>query len=409
MPAETHAADDISPASVAASEQTRVLTGNTGGFQNYRCPALIRTGAGTLLLSTDARNADSDWGWIELVVCRSTDSGRTWSEPIRVNQTPPPPRTPSNPLQRVQTTPPSHAKPSVTTFSNQTFIASASGAIHLLYFADYSRVMYRRSDDDGITWSESVEATAEAFAPFHERYPWRVIAAGPGSGIELRHGPHRGRLVVPVWMSRGGAEHGGDHRPSVTATVYSDDHGSTWQPGQITAHEGQPLLNPSENVLVELSDGRVMCNIRSESDTHRRAVTISPDGVSQWTPPRFIDELFEPVCHAGLTNLPGVPRQPQTLVFSNPDTSHLDGPVNELGFYERRNLTVYASPDDGATWPHRRPLVTRGVCGYSALVSAPDGTIWCAFEHQDETAEGPPGYCNIHVARFDLDWVKSAR
>ena len=173
-----------------------------------------------------------------------------------------------------------------------------------------------------------MEITASAFEPLRNEYPCRAIATGPGTGIQLSKGPHKGRLLAPVWMACGdgtGKVAGDDARPSVTATIYSDDGGRTWLPGAINSRpQASPIeiVNPNENILVELSDGQVMANIRSESPAHRRLNTISPDGISNWAPPRWDPELYEPVCHASLINLAAVPGQPHTLLFSNPDSRH---------------------------------------------------------------------------------------
>ena len=61
------------------------------------------------------------------------------------------------------------------------------------------------------------------------------------------------------------------------------------------------LKNPSETVAVELANGRVMLNIRHETYNRklrgrRRAVTVSPDGATSWSPIHFDDGLPEPVC-----------------------------------------------------------------------------------------------------------------
>lgn len=378
----------------------QVFTGGEGGYANYRCPAIVRTARGTLLLSPDARNTGSDWGWIDLLLSRSTDGGRTWSPPQVISRWDGEPS--SNPVSdpaRRGGDGPARDPSGRITFSNQCLIPDADGRVHLIYFVEYCRAMYRVSEDDGVTWRDPVEITASAFEPYWAEYPWKVIAAGPGAGIQLSRGSHKGRLVAPFWMSRGGAEAGSDHRPSNTGTIYSDDGGRTWLPGAITARHGEMLVNPSENVLVELSDGSVMVNIRSESPEHRRAVAISPDGISNWSRLQWAEDLWEPVCHAGLTRLAGVPGHEKTLAFSNPDTAHKPEPRNALNFCARENLTVRVSLDEGRTWTARR-VIEPGPSGYSALTSAPDGTIWCAFEHR--TGDGPS---NISVAAFNLAWV----
>jgi sialidase-1 len=116
----------------------------------------------------------------------------------------------------------------------------------------------------------------------------------PEPGIQLRSS----RLVVPIWLSRGSEEAGGDHRPSVVSSLYSDDEGQTWHCGDIVAQEREPAHNPNETVAVELRDGRVLFNMRSETGEHRRLIATSPDGATNWSCPHFHPELFEPVCHA---------------------------------------------------------------------------------------------------------------
>ena len=160
--------------------------------------------------------------------------------------------------------------------------------MHFLFCSAYKRAYYMRTTDDGDSFTEPVDIT-DTFEGFRADYDWKVIATGPGHGI--RHSS--GRLIVPVWLSDGTAGHA--HRPSVVATIYSDDAGATWQRGEIVVRHPE-LKNPSETLAVELSDGQVMLNIRNESPEHRRAVAVGPDGAAGWSPVRFDDALVEPIC-----------------------------------------------------------------------------------------------------------------
>ena len=49
-----------------------------------------------------------------------------------------------------------------------------------------------QSDDDGASWSAPRDITAQL-----KRATATSLASGPGIGIELRRGPHAGRLVMP--------------------------------------------------------------------------------------------------------------------------------------------------------------------------------------------------------------------
>src|SRR5690606_15804186 len=120
-------------------------------------------------------------------------------------------------------------KPTGFTINNNTWIADhRQGKTLLLFCAEYSRAFVIESSDGGDAFSQPREITT-AFDTFRTRdgYDWRVIAIGPGHGIQN----HTGRLVVPVWLSTG--DGGNPHRPSVCATIISDDGGASWQAGEI--------------------------------------------------------------------------------------------------------------------------------------------------------------------------------
>mgnify|MGYP001054385651 CR=1 FL=1 len=81
------------------------------------------------------------------------------------------------------------------------------------------------------------------------------------------------------------------------------------------------MLYPSETAAVELIDGRVLFNMRSESDAHRRLISISPDGVTGWSEPTFDDALLEPQCMASMMRYSWPTGGGRSrILFSNPDT-----------------------------------------------------------------------------------------
>ena len=87
--------------------------------------------------------------------------------------------------------------------------------------SDTRRVYVTRSDDNGATWTSPSDITASAKLP-----EWGWYATGPGGGIQLRNGPHAGRLVVAC-----------DHSDAAGAykshVIFSDDAGATWQLGGV--------------------------------------------------------------------------------------------------------------------------------------------------------------------------------
>jgi sialidase-1 len=369
-------------------QKTVLFQARTNGYWNYRVPGMLCTRRGVVLATAEARRGrGGDWDGNDILLRRSLDGGITWEAPqlvVGCEQYGPGP------------------------ISNFVMIDDArDGAVHALYCHNYARAFYMRSLDDGATWSDAVEITA-SLLPFRDTYPWRVIATGPGHGIQLENGSHRGRLIVAVWMSDGsGTEFGPDklgHRPSSVASIYSDDRGSSWHCGDFVVHTGGRVINPSETIPVELSDGRVLFNIRSEARESRRLVATSLDGAHDWTTPQFDDALLEPVCMASILRLKQRTAEGKhAILFANPD--NLENELTPAGrnlAHDRKRLTVKMSTDDCQTWPTARVLEA-GPSGYSDLTQAPDGTILCVYECG--MIERMTDTQSLAVARFDLGWL----
>lgn len=363
--------------------------GDDPAYQLYHIPGIVVTAKGTVLAWCEARRDGSDWDDIRILLRRSTDDGKTWSQPRSIVDVPGPKRKNAFALRL------KHTDPNTVTYNNPVLIADDDGTVHMLFCLEYERAFYQRSIDDGQTWSPPVEITA-AFAGFRPAYDWKVLATGPNHGIQLRNG----RLVVPVWLSTG--EGGNAHRPSVTVTLYSDDHGTTWKAGDIAVPNTAEWINPNETVAVELEDGSVMLNVRSESVTHRRIVTVSPDGATGWSRPRFDQALLEPICMAGLVRYRHAGRS--LLLFSNPHNLEggREGSPEPGKSRARKNLHLKASSDEGRTWAIDKPLEP-GPAMYSDLAVTAAGTILCFYGNGTK-----PGFAGekLTVARFNLAWLE---
>lgn len=388
-----------STAAAPLLEKSDLFEAGRGGYALCRIPGIVATPRGTLLAYCEARKSiRGDWGPIDILVRRSTDGGRSWSEPRAIAHVAGPHR--KNPVALDQKLADSDA----VTYHNPVAIPDReTGAIHFLFCLEYMRCFALRSDDDGRTFGLPAEITA-TFEGFRPEYPWKVLATGPGHGIQLKDG----RLLVPVWLSTGTGGHA--HRPSVVATIISDDHGRTWRRGEIVAHETDPLVNPSETVAVQLADGRVMLNIRSESKPNRRAVSVSPDGASRWTKPVFDAQLFEPICMASICRLTETPGQDRNrIVFANPHNLDRAGGEAVPGQRrDRKNLSVTLSYDEGLSWGVTKPLEP-GISGYSDLAVGPDGTIYCFYERGGLDGKDAFATGALTLARFNLEWLTDGK
>jgi sialidase-1 len=339
-------------------------------YATFRIPGLVITGGGVLVAYCEAREGYSDWAEIDVVMRRSLDGGETWQDRTLLVDT------------------------DEGTVNNPVMIAERdSETIHFLYNVDYERAFYLRSDDAGESWSRAVDITA-TFDEYRRDYDWRVIAIGPGHGIQLRSG----RLLAPVWISPG---HGGDgHHPQVVSTIYSDDGGRTWERGEIVGDPHGP--SAGEPVAVERSDGSVLLNARSEDlrlDRVYRVVSVSPDGATGWSTPRLDRELPDPICFGSLHRYDA-----ETLLFSN---VHLgvktDFVLRRLKLRGAREpLGIRVSFDDGASWPVAK-IYQRDEAGYSDI-NVRNGTIYSLYE-QGWEKENKYRTRYLKLVRFDLNWV----
>ena len=358
-------------------EKVEVFPPGLNGIARYRIPGIVVTTKGTAMAYCEARkNNSSDWGEIEVHLRRSTDGGMTWQPSQHIAHKAD--RIEGNPRKK---TGGEHEQ----TVNNPVAIVDRdTGTIQFLYCVNYARCFSMRSTDDGVTWSTPVEITA-SFEPFRKQYDWKVIATGPGHGIQMKSG----RLVVPIWLAFGGA---GDHGPSAAGTIFSDDHGKTWHAGDITMPNDGDFGNPNESILTTLSDGRVLMVSRNGSKPNRKLVATSADGATGWSTPQFHDQLWEPQCMASIIAHPA-----GVLLFSNPHTLPLgkDGKETPGGRGKRQNLCIKLSRDDGKTWPMNKTLEAEA-SAYSDLSVLPDGTVLCLYERGT----------SMTCARFNLRWVE---
>jgi sialidase-1 len=384
----------LSAAEPFIDKQDLFIAGDNPAYSLYHIPGVVVTAKGTVLTCCEARKRAagvSDWDDIRILLRRSTDDGKTWSAPKSIANVKG--QKAKNPFALKM----KNVDPNDVTYNNPVLIADKDGTIHMLFCLEYLRVFYQRSNDEGLTFSAPTEITS-TFEAFKKDYDWKVLATGPNHSIQLK----TGRLVVPVWLSTGTG--GNAHRPSVTATIYSEDQGKTWKAGDIAVPCTDEWINPNETVAIELNDGRVMLNVRSESKTHRRLVVTSPDGATNWSTPKFDDALLEPICMGGIVRYNHDGKS--LILFSNPHNLEKEKGKAEPGKNrDRKNVSVKISDDEGQTWPVQK-LVEDGPSMYSDIAVTHNGTILCFYGRSGEN-KGSAAFAGgrLTLARFNLEWI----
>ncbi|UBU13173.1 sialidase family protein [Nonomuraea gerenzanensis] len=331
---------------------------STDGYHTYRIPAVVVTGAGTVLAFAEGRRGSaSDSGHIDLVLRRSTDGGRTWGA-LQVVATEPRRGTAGNPAPVVL-----DDGRIVLVFVRQGPSATEEkirrGQVSA---ADGRRVFVQVSEDDGVTWSAAREITQGAKRP-----EWRWYATTPGHALVVRQGEQAGRIVVPANHSLppGGQDNGTEGKYNGGHSLLSDDGGQTWRIGYVD-DTPDGYVNVNETTATELPDGRIYVNTRTDSTAPgTRADAYSADGG------QTLELPFRP--QAGLV---GPVVEGSVLWCDSPDVLLFSGPAAPDA---RALMTVRASRDHGVTW--RAVHTVSGLpAAYSDLVRVDGETVGLLFE-----------------------------
>ena len=353
-----------------------VFVSGTYGYNTYRIPSIVGLDDGTLLAFAEGRkNSSSDSGDIDIVLCRSTDNGATWSSPQIVwsNGV----GVAGNPCPVVD-----QATGNILLVSNHQTAGVSEGDIRV---GNGERTyQIQSSSDGGLTWTDPTQIMAiEAIDPH-----W--LAGGPNHGLQLQRGDAAGRIVIAGNHS---IDMTGTSYPSVFAaneihTIYSDDGGQTWQLGAVSGDTGNIYV--SEVAATELPDGSLYFTIRDQYGpaSGNRAFETSHDAGESFDGVLQIDPTaVAPVCQGSI------------LEFSAVDLGDTENRV--LMSYPgsastRENITVRSSFDSCQTWNSGR-VIYDGASAYSDLVRTVDDQVGLLFERDS--------YSKITFARFSTEWL----
>ena len=364
------------PEGAKISEKEDVFEGgmhnqpNKDGIKSYRIPALLKTDKGTLIAGADERRLhSSDWGDIGMVVRRSEDKGKTWSDRVTITNLRDNPKA-SDPsigspvnidmvlVQDPETkrifsiydmfpegkgifgmadqreeaykqidgktyqilykegedgsytirengtvyTPDGKptdyrvvvdlVKPS---YSDKGDLYQGDQLLGNIYFTSNKTSPFRvakdsylwmsYSDDDGKTWSAPQDITPMVKADW-----MKFLGVGPGTGITLHTGPHKGRIIVPTYTTNQTSHLNGSQSSRI---IYSDDHGKTWHMGD-AVNDNRPVGNEiihsstmnnsgaqnTESSVVQLNNGDLKLFMRGL--TGDLQVATSKDGGATW-------------------------------------------------------------------------------------------------------------------------------
>lgn len=350
------------------------------GYRCYRIPAIVKASNGNLLAFAEGRISHcGDFGNVDIVYKVSDNGGESWSHLRKLLD---------NESLQVGNPGPVVLEAEG---SNQgrviMFYNSGIASEHETRLGNGLReVWYCFSDDHGQSWSDPVNITTQTHRPnrpdinpeYSYEEDWRSYAVTPGHALQLSHGPHKGRILVPANHSAGPPQDGfNEYRAHA---FYSDDQGSTFH-----LSDDVDILSSNEAIAAQLSDGRVMMNIRQQNgEQKRRLIALSDDGGVSWNEVYFDSTLITPVCQASLLSYQ-TPDDQDILLFSNPASTS-----------ERSRMTIKLSQDDGRSWDTHK-LINAGPSAYSDLVQQEDDMIGMLYEAGNDGG--------IRYKKLSLAWL----
>jgi sialidase-1 len=322
-------------ASAYGQTKVPVFISGQDGHQSYRIPAIVTAPNGNLLAIAEGRVKNAaDFGDINIVMKRSADNGKTWSSLITIVD--------NDSLQAGNPAP-------VVDLMDTRF---PKGRIFLFYNTGNNHeaevrkgnglreVWYITSSDNGQTWSSPVNITTQVHRPnqpqenaaYSFAEDWRSYANTPGHALQITSGKYQGRLFIAANHSAG--EPQADFRDYVAHSFFTDDHGKTFRLGA-----NVPIQGTNESSAADLSDGRVMMNIRNQSgDVRARVIALSDTGGERWDTAYFDMNLPDPVCEGSLLNIDRNAGK-NILAFTN-----------AADVKNRDNLMLRISYDEGKSW-----------------------------------------------------------
>ncbi|HEU8310855.1 TPA: LPXTG-anchored neuraminidase NanA [Streptococcus pneumoniae] len=249
------------------------------------------------------------------------------------------------------------------------------------------------SDDDGKTWSAPQDITPMVKADW-----MKFLGVGPGTGIVLRNGPHKGRILIPVYTTNNVSHLDGSQSSRV---IYSDDHGKTWHAGEAVNDnrqvDGQKIHSSTmnnrraqntESTVVQLNNGDVKLFMRGL--TGDLQVATSKDGGVTWEKdikryPQVKDVYVQ------MSAIHTMHEGKEYIILSN-----AGGPKRENGMVHLARV----EENGELTWFKHNPI-QKGEFAYNSLQELGNGEYGILYEH---TEKGQNAY-TLSFRKFNWDFL----
>ena len=365
------------------------------GSRVYRIPAMVVADDGSIVVACDKRyDSYRDIGGghvIDIVIRRSTDGGKTWSEPVVIAKG-------------------DNSNDATCGYGDPSLIKGNDGKIYCLfgagnigYFYGLNRICLSISEDNGVTWSSSAanppadlvstgKATDHAVRygsnTCYGLYDYFVTS---GRGLCTSEGYLMGLLPAQPYTNSTKTEKTSNSQDYI---FYSTDKGATWH-----ISENAIFTGGDEAKVIQANDGSLLASIRQGNNRgfNTATYTLNNDGTLTFT--------MGTQWNNSQLNAGGYANNQDIFYYQREtDEGKTDIIFHSMTTGQHANLKLYYSTDKGRNWTEFLNVQTKAT-RYVTMEKSPAGSLYLLFEDQSLNDAG--GYTDYN--HYPLNFLEITR
>ena len=366
------------------------------GSRVYRIPAMVVADDGSIVVACDKRyDSYRDIGGghvIDIVVRRSTDGGKTWSEPVVVAKG-------------------DNSSDATCGYGDPSLIKGNDGKIYCIfgagnigYFYGLNRICVSVSEDNGVTWSSSASnppadlvstgkltdhASSYGSNTCYGLYDYFVTS---GRGLCTSEGYLMGLLPAQPYTNEGKTEKTSNSHDYI---FYSTDKGATWH-----FSEDAIFVGGDEAKIIQANDGSLLASVRQGGNRgfNTATYTLNNDGTltfsmgTQWNNSQL--------------NAGGYANNQDIFYYQREtDEGKTDVIFHSMTTGQHANFKLYYSTDQGANWTEFLNVQSKGTRYVTMDKNPANGSLYLLFEDQSLNSAG--GYTDYN--HYPLNFIEITR